>query len=193
MGVLYFFNLTDFINRFGTNVFIESGTGDGDGLLYATSFSFKKLYSIEYVSEVANKAKERFTDEKVRIIDGDSPTWLRRILPFLEGENILFWLDAHFPGLDHTKENKIFNVSKDISTPLENELRAIKSCRPKGQDVILIDDLRIYVDGEYELGKHPHGEPVGNIDFVYELFSDTHNIDFSYSHTGYLILVPKGK
>lgn len=192
MGVIYFFNLNDFIQRYKLNVFIESGTGEGDGIDYATRFPFKKIYSIEYVDEVANRAESRFKDERVRIIQGDSSTWLRRVLPLLEGDRILFWLDAHFPGLDHTKENKIMNVSKEINTPLENELRAIKSSRPNNKDVIIIDDLRIYIKGDYELGNHTLGEPVGNIDFVYNLFSETHNIEICNSHTGYLILFPKG-
>lgn len=193
MGVIYFFNLNDFINRYKLNVFIESGTGDGDGIQYATTFPFKKIYSIEYVGEVAKRARDRFPDERVRIIDGDSSTWLRRFLPLLEGDRILFWLDAHFPGLDHTKENKLMDVSNDINTPLENELRAIKSSRSYNEDVIIIDDLRIYIDGDYELGNHLLGPTVGNIDFVYELFSETHTIEICNSHTGYLILLPKGK
>ncbi len=193
MGVIYFFNLQEFIDIFNLNIFIESGTGEGDGIDYAIRFSFKKIYSIEYIDEVAKRAKERFPDERVRIIEGDSSTWFRRFLPLLQGDNILFWLDAHFPGLDHTRENKIMNVPNNINTPLENELRAIKSVRPNNRDVIIIDDLRIYINGNYELGNIPFGEPVGNIDFVYELFDNTHNIEICNSHTGYLILLPKGR
>lgn len=200
MGSLSNFNLQFYINRYKLNVFVESGTGGGDSVIFSQMFNFEKIYSFEYIDEIAQLARQRTNDLRTKIITSDSITGLKNILKELNNDRILFWLDAHYPGLDHTENQILLNVSNDIKLPLEKELETIKKLRPENNDVILIDDLRIYINWLFEKGNLPDGEhrgdqplgkPLGNIDFIYDIFDETHYIRINPKHTGYLILTPK--
>src|SRR5690606_16356901 len=139
---------------------------------------FDKVESVEIVPELAQKCRERFSgNDKVIIHQSDSVTALQQRLPQIKG-NILFWLDAHFPGADAGLQS-YEGEAENIRLPLEEELRTIASLRKKNRDVFILDDLRIYEDGNYENGNVPADAlPVGsrNIDFVIELFEPTHRI-----------------
>lgn len=70
----------------------------------------------------------------------------------------------------------------------------IKSLRPNFNDVIIVDDLRIYETGPFKGGNMPDNiipPAKRNIDFVYELFSKSHDIIKLYDDHGYIVIVPK--
>jgi hypothetical protein len=87
--------------------------------------------------------------------------------------------------------------------PLQKELDLIFQKRTSFKDVILMDDLWVYEDGPYETGLfNNHMKRMGwnitrqeiwqgGIDFIYELFGNTHQIVKDYRHQGYIILYPK--
>jgi hypothetical protein len=76
---------------------------------------------------------------------------------------------------------------------LEKEVRTIKQHRDTTKDVFIIDDLRVYEDNNYSDGNWPLKSQVGGdgIDFIFELFQDTHNIERDLRHQGFLIITPK--
>jgi len=196
MGELYLHNLGDYIQKYGCSVFIETGTGKGTGLSFASAFPFKKLYSIEFVESLFFECVLKFKkDDRVSLINNNSIAGLSSILC----ENVikdpcLFWLDAHFPGADFGFNSYDYlKEFKDLHKPLEKELETICSLRPNAKDVFIIDDLQIYEDGGFELlnleFKKAYGE--SGIEFIERLFSATHNFTRDYRHQGFLILTPK--
>ena len=85
-------------------------------------------------------------------------------------------------------------MNKDIKLPLRKEIELIKKLRPGFNDVILIDDLRIYETGPYKSGNMPDNilaPSVRNVDFVTEAFAKSHNIQRSFLEEGYLLVLPK--
>ena len=65
---------------------------------------------------------------------------------------ILFYLDAHFPGEVSNGFNYRNNIHDETSFPLINELNLIKQIRPTSQDIIIIDDLCLFENGDFENG-----------------------------------------
>jgi hypothetical protein len=192
MGNLKHFDLKHYIDFYGIRGFIETGTGAGASLEYAKKYDFELIYSIEIIDSLYQAAVKKFVDDsRITILKGSSREQLDNILPKLSTiDSILFWLDAHYPGADYgLKSYHDPSITEDIRLPLETELKLIKSIRPTHRDVFLIDDLRIYLPGNYSAGSLPW-EPKGNIDFISELFV-THTIRLDYAAEGYIILCPK--
>jgi len=95
--------LTGIVRRDGFDVFIETGCGKGTSLAYASGFEFfKELYSSEIVEILASEAKKKFKkDIRVAVMNSESTLFLIMLLPMLSVNNkVLFFLDAHWPGLD---------------------------------------------------------------------------------------------
>ena len=196
MGELFIHDILNYIARYNLDTFIETGTGKGTGLNYASKYPFKDLYSIEIIKELYDECVHKFAqDPRIHLINNDSINGLIEILEKLTTNNrVLFWLDAHFPGADF-KFNNYFHRSDepDIHMPLEKEIEIIYNTRKDCKDVYIIDDLRIYEDNDYELGswdlKPKLGKP--NIDFITNKYKKTHNISRDLRHQGFLILTPK--
>ena len=173
-------------------IFVETGTGHGDSLRYISKYPFNLIYSIDIDPLCINSMSKEFSnDHRVNLIEGKS----EEVLPNIcrkHPEPILFWLDAHFPGSYSTGEVDDRERDLNIRLPLEIELGIISSCRDASDDIILIDDLRIYEDGDFESGNWDSRVPLGGngVDFIYELFSETHIITKSYRNHGYIELVP---
>ena len=106
----------------------------------------------------------------------------------------MFWLDAHFPGAEEGL-NDYNDESREIyRLPLEKELEIISKRTGVYNDVIIIDDLRIYENGDFESGNLPSNinrPSTPGVKFIYDLFEKTHEILRCYKHEGYLILLPK--
>ncbi len=194
MGSIKRFNIPRLYHQYKLQYFFETGTWKGDGLAYAAKTPFKKLYSSEIVESIAKEAEGRFkNDNRIQIINDASTNALKKYLPQIDG-SCLFWLDAHFPGAEEGLQE--YNQTKDetIKLPLHIELEIIASRIKRFNDVILIDDLRIYEEGGFESGNMPaHIERPANysINFVFDLFADTHQIVKSFRNEGYLYLLPK--
>lgn len=193
MGTLRKFNLPPLIEKYNVCNFVETGTGKGESLEYAQQITqFEHLYSIEYSPLLASEAAIKFkSDNRIMIFNGESKNILEGVLNFLpEDQPILFWLDAHFPGDKDRDKYQDGSFQKDQIIPLEAELEIIRDSRPHSKDIILCDDLRIYLKGNYEHGNVPW-KSEGNVDFIYKLFDKSHNIKLSNDHEGYIELYPK--
>jgi hypothetical protein len=194
MGSLKRFNLNRFINQYNIEFLFETGTWKGDSIFFALNYPFKKIYSSEIIEEIANKAKERFNGNKrVEIITASSSEGLTSRINDING-NCIFWLDAHFPGAEEKIKNYNEIPDESIKLPLESEIEIVSRRKNKFQDVILIDDLRIYEKGPYKSGNMPdHILPpkVRNTDFIIAHFGDTHRVLRFYQEEGYLLLLPK--
>lgn len=189
MGELNQHNLSEF----SCTQFVETGTGIGTGLHYACKFPFTALYSIEIVDDLAEQATNKFaTDPRVKIYNNNSLDGLKEIIPLLSEEPTLFWLDAHFPGADF-KFNDYHHLAdkKHLHMPLAEEVATILSLRDTSKDCFIIDDLRIYEQGSYELGNWELYDQYGGggLGFLDGL-KETHSLTRDYRHQGFAILRP---
>lgn len=192
MGAIYQHDVPDYIKKFNLENYVETGTGAGDCLSHVLNLGFKKLISVEIYPQVYEGAVNRFKDTQAKVLLGNSYEVLPSILENLEG-NVLFFLDAHFPGADFHFETYNSTTDYDTRLPLEREVRTIKQHRDTSKDVFIIDDLRVYEDNNYSDGNWPLKSQVGGdgIDFIFELFQNTHNIKRDLRYQGFLIITPK--
>ncbi len=165
------------------NAFVETGTFLGAGVACARCFrALDEFHSVEIEPQFYEDAVYMFSrDPRVHMWFGDSKEQLPQILssPSLKDKKILFWLDAHHP--------KFYNCDGGTKLPLEEELRTIAKMRPRNDDVIIVDDLRMYAKDDYEAG---NDQCVPNYNFVNEIMGERYDISKSLLHQGYLILLP---
>lgn len=199
MGTLRFFNLQPLMETYGCRTLFETGTGTGDSLQFASYYAFDEIWSVEIHADIAAIARERFaSDPRVRILNEASESALARVLPTIGRDRpILFWLDAHFPGADFGLAGYGDERNPDLRLPLERELDLIARLRRPCRDVILVDDLRIYEDGPFEMGNVPEFAQTlppdrRNIDFIAcGPLTATHEVQKLYQHTGYALILPR--
>jgi len=213
MGSLLKHNIQDLMAKYGLLNYVETGTGLGECLEYAMRHPFKKLYSVEIYDEIYETAKQKFDglsriyNRECELFHGQSVAELVQILKDIQkSDPVLFFLDAHFPGADFRYETYDAVEDDNIRLPLRSELETIKRHRDTKNDVLIIDDLWLYEDGEYEAGtlqrhldKHfPDMDYTKeklsggqDIKFVYDLFFESHNVIKDSRDQGYLILVPR--
>jgi len=177
------------LSQFNCNVFIETGTGKAVGTSYAVTFpQFKSLYTIEVIPLLHEYAKSKLKDPRLELHCGNSIELLARIVPALSKEDrVLFWLDAHFPGADY--QLAPYRYEKE-DMPLSMELQAICGSRDTRNDSFIIDDLRLYENGPFELGNAtvPYDKP--GIGFIERVLGKSHAVKRDYRHQGFLILTP---
>lgn len=167
-----------------TDIFIETGCYRGESIKTALTLNFKNIYSCDILSEHVAYCKRLFDNQpQVHVYHLDSVSFLQKVLPGLEDvTSLFFWLDAHLPfGMKDTFDS--------IDFPLEGELQCILEHRPKGQDVILIDDFFIYrPDVRYEKRSH--------LEVRWNELNDTFIRETPYKHSwwfqdnGYMLLTP---
>lgn len=173
--------------------FVETGTGAAEVVRSVHSIDDElNIHTIEIIEEIYNKNKVSFSYLKnVNWHLGQSSEVLPQILPDLEG-NTLFWLDAHFPGADFGMASYGDEPDLDKRLPLKSELELIAKSKDVSNDVFVIDDLRIYEDGPFEDGSWSDRKKYGGdgIEFVDNLFEETHYVVKSYNKQGFIILFP---
>lgn len=124
--------IREYAQRFGTTVFVETGTYFGD-MVEAMKRHFSRTYSIELAAPLSEQARRRFAgDPRIEIIHGDSAIELGRLLARLE-QPALFWLDGHY------SEGVTARGAKD--TPILEELTHILGS-PQTGHVVIVDDAR---------------------------------------------------
>jgi hypothetical protein len=197
MGELFFFRLAEMIKAFGADTFFETGTGFGLGVQVARTVPFNLIFSVEIVASEVERIRPAFSsDSRVQLLIGRSIDLMPQILPRIPG-NMIFWLDAHFPGAHHHIQKYDSETDIDTRLPLEKELSLIRQLRPGKRDVILIDDLRIYEQDKFEWGNLSDigQQDLGKYDcnFLYSTFQDTHDAHRFLNHSGYLALIPKSQ
>jgi len=178
--------------RFNCNIFVETGTGQGTGLEHACSFPFEKLHTIEIIPELYDHSKNRIKDNRVIFHLGNSIDILDQILPtFTKTDRILFWMDAHFPGVDFGFGLGYGHyVYDEENMPLNRELKIIKKHRDGCLESLIIDDLRFYEDGNFELGNIDIGKTKSGIIFIEQYFKNNHVFTKDYRHQGFVIIEP---
>ena len=199
MGSLAHFNLAGIRVLHGLKSFVETGTAQGEGVEQARLAGFNPIHSIEVVPEIVMAARARFRgQDQIEIWEGSSTYCLPMILNDLPPEPCLFWLDAHFPGAHHGAD---YNAEADVAVrlPLDEEINLIRKARPDARDVLLIDDARIYLPGPYSGGDLPEDwPPIQNIgrgphrlDFIRDLYGDTHGMIVDYANQGTVMVFPR--
>jgi tRNA splicing endonuclease len=194
MGSILHHDIDKYIKNYEINLFIETGTGLGNSFQHAQKFDFKKLFTIEMVDELYLFSSTNLKKDNSFFIHAESKDGLRNVISQIDtSDKILFWLDAHFPGADFGLSNYHDIVDTKLRIPLEEELKTIVEKRDCSKDVFIIDDLRIYEDGPFEDGVWVERELLGGegIDFIFEIFSTTHQIYRDYRDQGYIIVTPK--
>jgi hypothetical protein len=126
--------LRDYARRFGTRVFVETGTYLGD-MLAQLQNDFDEIYSIELSPSFWERAVKRFaSNPRIHPLQGDSSDVLPRILEKLD-RPALFWLDGH--ACWDIRAQGVLN------TPIVREMELIFAHRIRNH-VIVIDDARLF-------------------------------------------------
>lgn len=194
MGSINKFNLQDYIDKYNSKYFIETGTYKGDGTSYAGSFKFDKIFSIEIIKEFHDLNVLRFkNDENIKLLNNNSIDGLKEILSENNIGSTIFWLDAHLPSFYSNEYSTDYVGEKETLIPLEEELIVIKNNKDITNDVFIIDDLRIYERGNFKNGEWLDVISSGfeGINFIHNILSETHNINKLYDDEGYIICIPK--
>ena len=176
--------------------FVETGTGQAEVVQSVVEADDTlNVHTIEVIPEIYDKNKINFSYLKdVNWHLGTSFDILPEILPDLKGTT-LFWMDAHFPGADFGLSSYGDEKDDDKRLPLKKELETIVENRDVTNDVFVIDDLRIYEDGPFGDGNWEDREKYGGdgIEFIEELFDETHYVVKSYNAQGSILLFPVSK
>ncbi len=178
-------DLDQLIARYGCRAFVETGTGSGKGIEAAAGSSFDQIFSIEAAHKPALDAGLRFAkNHKVTVIHAKAERGLKEVLVELAPSTpTLFRLDAQWQG------------AATAPMPAERSLRLLAQCRDLSRDVVLIDDLRLYEDGNFEKGPCPPDRLPApeqrHLRFVEEILGKTHRFERSYQQTGHLCACPK--
>ena len=176
--------------------FVETGTGRAEVVqTVVEADDTLNIHTIEVIPEIYDKNKINFSYLKdVNWHLGTSFDILPEILPDLKGTT-LFWMDAHFPGADFGLSSYGDEKDDDKRLPLKKELETIVENRDVTNDVFVIDDLRIYEDGPFGDGNWEDREKYGGdgIEFIEELFDETHYVVKSYNAQGSILLFPVSK
>jgi len=123
-------------------VFIETGSFKGDGIQRALDVGFETIISIEYNKKYYDMCVDRFKNNKnVKIYLGDSVSTLPEILVDIK-EGVTFFLDAHLSESTDVFCNK--------ECPLIEEIGVIVNHAKNYNDIVLIDDLRVWVQDKYD-------------------------------------------
>jgi hypothetical protein len=185
------FRIDNLIEQHKLSIFVETGCFRGHSLEYAASKSFEEIYSCDIDPEMVDNCQIKLAnkDQRIKISLGDSVNYLNNLLPKLDPKkNCLFFLDAHMPG--HDKRGYYDDIQLDEYTfPLEKELEIIYGTRTASKDVIIIDDLRIYEDNQYDSGNWPGRTPFN----LTSAFLNKYNVDIKkYTRKeGYALLLPR--
>jgi hypothetical protein len=132
--------LSDF-SRYPASRFIETGTGKGETLMFASE-AYPESVSIELDPGRYAQAVMKFGKRAdIRLFNGHSPILLRYLID--PDVPTLFWLDAHYTDGEPGAIKSFGNC------PLAKELAEIVRWEWKKPPMILIDDF-----STFELGLH---------------------------------------
>ena len=124
--------LREYGEKFGLKTLVETGTYYGE-MVAAMKDHFDRIYSIEFVPGLAERARRKFArDKHIRIFCGDSRVVMPEVLALLTGP-ALFWLDAGYYGWvgKRTKNNEQ-RLSAEVTMILGHPY----------PHIILLDDAR---------------------------------------------------
>jgi hypothetical protein len=144
---------------FNINTFIETGTGHGETIEEIKGM-FLEIYTVELSRELYDEVEEKY-GHFVHCYYGKSIGMLEEILPLMNGESTLYWLDAHWSGGPTAGEEE--------QTPLMRELELINK-NLLNNDFIIIDDAHTFfspaaLKPPYDSSKYPS---------IVEIFNELH-------------------
>ena len=168
------------------NVFIETGTGDGNTIKNVQPY-FEDVYTIEIKEDLYKKFNENNLYENVKSYLGDSVKIIPEILSSLKSsQQAAFWLDAHKSGKRTGKNDK--------DVPLYEEIENINEYYQSNEALILIDDFRLF--GKIDVSKTDSSYSVDwsdiNEDNILKKFSNF-NIENHYVYDDILVIYLKRK
>jgi hypothetical protein len=119
--------------RLALGEFVETGTYRGETAAWAARH-FARVTTIELSPSFHAAAQARFQAEpRVRALGGGSVAVLREVVPALAGPAV-FWLDAHWSGLD--------TAGREAECPVLDEIATIDAS--PHDHVVLVDDARLF-------------------------------------------------
>ena len=186
--------LKKMLRGFDIQNFVESGTGDGSSM-DKVLLTGRKLsaYGVELDEELYENLEKKYGMlGYVALYKGYTEDQFVRVMEDLDDSPTLFWLDAHFPGADYGDASYGAEEDIDKRLPMEKELRVMKENRDLSNDIIIMDDLRIYVDRPFVAGPWPQRKLYGGdgYDFVEEIIGETHILIEHHGDQGYLLAFP---
>jgi len=198
VGSLHRFNLKLLKARLGVDTIVETGTGHGHSLAWAHQCGITRLTSVEQDPDTLEAARRNLKNiPHVNLTLGDTAGFLQELPRAWDGPR-LFFLDAHFAGGADFKGQAAYmqSLKHPRSFPLLEEL-AILMGKDVGQDCIVIDDARLYVEGSFARGTCPdwarQWERRKELDAALAALGNSHDIHLLRQDHGYFLLVPKGR
>ena len=152
--------LKQMLQEFQISNFVESGTGDGSSMdKVLLTEVVDNSYGVELDDELyANLEKKYKGLDYVHLYKGYTEDRFDEVLSKLDGSPTLWCLDAHFPGADYGDAGYGAEEDIDKRLPMEKELKIMVQNRDLSNDIIFMDDLRIYVDRDFVAGSWTHKE-----------------------------------
>src|SRR5271155_3656379 len=109
--------VSEYAEKYGLRTLVETGTYYGE-MVSAQRKNFEEIYSIEFVPEMAEKARMRFAKwPHIHILQGDSKIVIPELLKTIATPT-LFWLDAGYYGWPELATDK-----SRLTVELESILR----------------------------------------------------------------------
>lgn len=125
------------LKKYMADVFVETGTYDGRGAIFAVFSGFKAVHTIEVDPGRARAARLRLGGfPEVTLHVGDSIDLLPKILSTMDRKALIF-LDAHSFGRGPSRTGR-------LKYPLMEELRRIAQASKRKDHNVLIDDIRSF-------------------------------------------------
>lgn len=146
--------MREYGEKFGLRTLVETGTYYGE-MVAAMKERFVRIYSIEFVLALADRATRKFAhDPHVRIFCGDSRLVMPEVLALLTGP-ALFWLDAGYYGWVgvRTKSNEqrlSAELELILSHPFPHMILLDDARGLTGRDGIpSVNDVKAYVESKF--------------------------------------------
>lgn len=138
--------------RFGLKTLVETGTYYGE-MVAAMKRRFERIYSIEFVAELATRAQNKFAREPhIKIFCGDSQVVMPEVLGLLAGP-ALFWLDAGYygwVGKQGDQQRLSAELEMILSHPFPHVILLDDARGLTGRDgVPSVDDVKLYVETKF--------------------------------------------
>lgn len=189
--------LKKLIEDFEIKNYVESGTGDGTSFnrVYDASPELE-MRGVELDIELCDRlASTHKSNDNVTLYQGYTEGEFPQVLDDMSDEPALFFLDAHFPDADYGGAGYGDESDTAKRIPMETELRIMADKRDLSKDVIVMDDLRIYVDRGFAAGNWDQRRLYGGdgYDFVEDIIGETHILVEHHDDQGYLLCFPINK
>lgn len=137
-------NYKEFMNGSTEDVWIETGTYNGNSVQRALDFGFREIHTIEVApttfENLTTTHPELCANTHVHRYCGSSRHILPSIICGIQDRFVVFWLDAHYSGGDQCERDGISEC------PLIDELTTIAVASWQHAPLICIDDANMFVD-----------------------------------------------